>query len=335
MKILLRLGLLGVVLAVGGEAAIRWGIAAGSPTFKNADLYADWSTDEDYWKLRHLWGRPVAGNLGVRHDPLLGWVTPRKHDVAGVASPLLLLGDNFWESVGAQWPRESADRPLMLGELGYGYDQTLLRFQQAAYQYPHATALVGLFTAGVDRNLLSFRTGPKPYFSFTEDKLVLRGTPVEKDVEVHLADHPPQARSFLISALTRRWQLWKYKTELAVENRREEKEQLSRALLDQFITEAKDRSVRLAFVLFYYPEELAETGWREKFLKAYLEERGVPFFDTKELLVKMAKADEHSPRLFYSRTGHLNEEGSQIVAKALDERLASGRWARIPSVPLN
>ena len=67
---------MGLVVLVG-EGAFRLGVVLGSASFKNPGLYADWTSDDDYWKLRHLWGRKVSPESKEPLDPFLGWVVPK------------------------------------------------------------------------------------------------------------------------------------------------------------------------------------------------------------------------------------------------------------------
>jgi hypothetical protein len=325
------------------EFLFRGGILFNVSWVKNPDWYADWTSDDNYWKLRHLWIQKVTPQSKELIDPMLGWVTPRSPgnplgaitDIPyriDVNEPtVLIVGDSFIHG-----STEMKDRipqrvskelePLKahnLGVLGYGWDQVFLRAQQSKNTFKKPFIVAGLFTAGLDRSVLSFRTGPKPYFEKDGEGLILKGIPIPEDSEGWVKDHPPQIPSYLWAATTRIYQKMRAKNSLEVEGKELEKRQINEALLKAWVTQFKNEKTPLLFVLFYNKEELPYQGWREKFVKTQLDNLQAQYIDSKELLLEQSKIAAVKPESFYSKDGHLNEKGNEIVAIAIATRIKS------------
>src|SRR5688572_14613168 len=66
-----------VVAPVVGELGLRAGIRLGIPALRDPRLYADYFTDDDYWRLQHAWGAPAVHPAPERVDPVLGWAPSR------------------------------------------------------------------------------------------------------------------------------------------------------------------------------------------------------------------------------------------------------------------
>src|SRR6202012_4906930 len=124
-----------------------------------------------------------------------------------------------------------------LGVRGYGLDQIYLRFQQIRPAFHRPLPVFGVVTVDLDRSLLSFRTGQKPYFTINDDKLVLNGRPIETNPEQWLERHPPQIYSLLYALMVRQWDLISAKNALEIRAKREEKEKLNSRILEEMVTE--------------------------------------------------------------------------------------------------
>ena len=331
---------MGLVVLVG-EGAFRLGVVLGSASFKNPGLYADWTSDDDYWKLRHLWGRKVSPESKEPLDPFLGWVVPKSPtnplgaamDKTEKSQPIeyerpniLFFGDSFVQGQGdfsKRLPQQlAAIMPGVpvhnLGVRGYGVDQIYLRTLQISHSFKRPAWVIGLLTVDLDRSVLRFRTGPKPYFELPAGKLEVRGVPMEPDADRFLKNSPPEIDSYLFAFLKRRWTLLLAKgNELELTEGRDLKKEINAKILGELVSEARTRGIPLVFSLFYNREELSYVGWREKFLKEQLTHLGASFVDSKELLLSSAKASGASLEAFYLPEGHLNEKGNEIVARAI------------------
>ncbi len=321
------------------ESIVRAGIALRVSTFRNPDLYADWSTDDDYWKLRHLWGKNVMVH-GELYDPLLGWgipvtdknplgaVTDRPYEVDAYKPAVLFVGDAFVEGVTRMDKRlpqlvgNQLSTPVYnLGMSGYGLDQIFLKLQQARHSVKKPTAVVGVVSIDLDRTLQSFRTGPKPYFTLLNDHLMLKGVPVPRDPQTWLEKHPVKIESYLGSLVMRKLRRFQTSNSLEETYGKEEKKALNAAILKELICECHDDATPLLFVLFTTKEELNYEGWREKFLKTELRRSQIDFVDAKYELIHEARKAHRNVYDYFLSEGHLTAEANSLIANAVAKRL--------------
>ena len=326
------------------EVAVRVGIAAGVAALRSPDLYADSSTDDDWWKLHHRWG----GKFGVPEramvDPLLGWAPPRtRTNPLGIVRdepytverrpPIYLFyGDSFVKGLTPnpdKVPQRLESRlggPVVYnyGVGGYGVDQIYLRYRESIAQFDDPTVIVGVMTDDVDRCILRVRSGQKPYFEIEDGALVLHGTPIDPDPNAWLAAHPPSIRSYLAAMVRRaiyRIEAGDHPTEQRY--KRAEKERIGTRIIEELVADVRGRGLPLLFVLFYPRYELDHVGWRETLLRDVMARQGVPYVDMKELFLAEAQRRGVPPESFFDG-GHPNAAGNDIVAAALAERLRAG-----------
>ena len=321
-----------------GESAWRAAIASGSKKLRDPALYAEYSSDDDYWKLEQRWGPRWKAASPERVHPLLGWSQDRvtAENPLGLskaslrrlrsAKPkLLFYGDSFVRGAadpGFRLPeyldaRVGRMTVVDLGVGGFGLDQTYLMFRETHPKTRGPVVLVGVFLDDLDRSALTVRSSQKPYFvADPAGRLTLAGIPVEKDQPSFFASHPASIRSFLW-AFVRRTVLKRTDPGKA-----ELKRRVNGGLLDLFQAEAGRTRTRVLFALFYGEADLRATPWQEEFLKRELELRGLPYVDTKPLLLGHARASGAGLPSFYSSgDGHHNNLGNRVIAEGILARL--------------
>lgn len=316
------------------ETGFRLGIFFNVSFFRDPGKYADWTSDDDYWKLRNLWDKRVTAVSSEVLDPILGW-SPNRTDknplgVIGVhpdsikfdAPSVLFYGDSFVQGKGPWKERltfklqEKLGGPAVynLGVRGYGLDQIVLKFQQSHHFFKKPIVALGILTVDLDRSLLRFRTGQKPQFVFQKGELTLAGLPIYPNPERWIVKNPPHIQSYLFAFLRRKWELMHAPNELEVTRLQNEKRKLNEKILDLFCSEAEAEHQPKVFVLFYNQIELGYEGWREKFLKNYFDGHGLVFIDTKKLLLDELALHQTPTESWYDSEGHLNEKGNELVA---------------------
>jgi hypothetical protein len=345
---LLLFGLLVLTPALG-ELLLRAGISAGIPRLRHPGLYADPFSDDDYWKLHHRWqfkdNLQAVGSV----QPLLGWAprTTERNPLGIIAEPgyevdyespaVLFFGDSFVAGRGPIPERipQQLDALLPLevynyGVAGYGVDQIFLRFRETHPLFAQPTILFGILTTDLDRCLLSLRTGQKPRFVLQDGRLDLSGLPIDPDPAHYLATHPPRLRSYFVALVQRQARLWGAGGDgRELPYRRTEKQELNRRILDGVVAEARLRDLSPYFVLFYGPGEIRKEGWRETFLRREMERLELPYLDTKQLILRVARESSTPVAEFYRTTdAHLSALGNRIVAEALEREWRSGRMGR-------
>ena len=348
-KINLLLISLGLISPLVAECLIRGAIALGVPAFRNPGLYADALSDDDYWKLQFLWSeRPE--NPRVVQDPILGWA-PREtpENPLGVIADkpyrinleqpaILFYGDSFVDSpVGPPntipdlLARQESSIPVYnYGVQGYGVDQIFLRFQESHEQFEHPYILLGIMTSDLDRCVLKFRGAPKPYFVVQDGQLVLQGTPITATRSEWVRDHGVHIWSYLYSFVDMRIRLHQPGNLREASGKQKTKEKINSLLLKDLVDYCHAHDLPLKFVLFYDPEELTETGWREEFLRDQLRQLHADYVDTKPLLIERARQKGVDIWSFYRADHHLNARGNQIVARSVAEALSPWIAKRAP-----
>jgi len=311
-------------------------------------MYADYYSDDNYWKLYHLWKPDYHPPSAERVHPVLGWVnvpqtpenplgiihqTPYSPDYG--PGTVLFFGDSF--VVGAtpmpQKIPQIVDRLLPertvynYGGSGYGVDQIYLRFRMTYSQFHQPIILIGIFSDDLDRCVLSVRTGQKPYFTLQNETLTLAGLPIYANQREWLKQHPPTIASFFLAFLAHRLRIWKangHYYELFY--KREAKKRICAGILEALVQEARQHNLPLLFVFFYGQRELRYTGWREQFLVEQAEKWAVPYVDTKRVLLH-ASEQQHLPlsALFIQGDGHPTARANQLIAEAIGKRLRAFR----------
>ncbi|MFT7670190.1 MAG: hypothetical protein ACI8X5_002897 [Planctomycetota bacterium] len=319
------------------EGALRICIAGNIANLRNAKLFADSLSDNDHWKLRKLW----KGTARVAPDPLFGWSTPKtaKNPLGVIRlhgyepqtkNVVLCFGDSFMEGV-TPFPHKIPDQleerleeqtVYNYGVGGYGVGQMYLRFLADHSQYVDPTIVVGIMTRDLDRSILSVRGSPKPRFRVTGGKLALEKFDSSLDAESWRTNNPPTIRSYLLAMAIQRWRrLAAGGNVMELDYRREEKQQVNRAIIAGFIDEARAHDLRLLFVILPTSKNVERTGWRTEFLRETFKEFKVPFVDGgKALRADMRKTSRKS-ELYFLPDNHPNEMGNGVFADAIAERI--------------
>jgi hypothetical protein len=330
-----------------GEAVLRAGIGLGFDRLRDPGLYADPHSDDDYWRLQHVWGfKDNLQDAGSVH-PLLGWA-PRaspRNPLGIIAEPgypvdlasecVLLFGDSFVAGRGPleeRLPRRLEEllgiRVYNYGVAGYGLDQIFLRFRETHPLFARPAIGIGVLTTDLDRSVLTVRTGQKPWFALREGVLELRGLPIDPDPERFVARDPPRVRSYFAALVLRQGRLALAGGNGAeIGHKRSEKQEINRRILADLVGEARRRGLQPFFVLFYEPTELHRSGWRETFLRAELGRLEVPYLDTKELFLRLARERSQPLAAFYRTTdAHPSALGNLLVAEALARAWQDGTF---------
>jgi hypothetical protein len=331
------------VLAEGLLRLLLFAAWAPSTPLRRPELYAGYSSDDDYWRLHYQFDR---SGYPTRRDvvhPLLGWSQDRitednrlglmNETLTAISSPgrkIAIYGDSFVR--GASEPRFHIPRYTTRGFNdttlidfsvgGYGFDQIYLMFEQTKDLLQVSDVVVGVLTEDLDRAVLSFRTYQKPYFEVESESLILRGVPIDPDPEHYWRSNAPGIRSYLLAFLVRKFA--PYDPELAARLRKlPQKKAVSVKIIEQFEKQAKARNVRLLFLLFYAEGDLRMTTWQEALLKQELGHRRIPFLDTKPLLLAYADKENLPLSDFYVPNGHHNNLGNQRISESLHAALSA------------
>lgn len=336
------------VALFSAEFFFRAAIAVNSPFFKNPALYADFYTDDNYWKLNFCWKTGKLVWIPPNLHPLLGWtqapVSPEnpmglqkdtfdRLNMDG-RKKILFYGDSFIKgraSEDFELPRYLNRKipgkdVLDLGMGGFGADQIYLMFRETHEKAVKPVVLVGMLVEDdMDRTILKFRSGPKPYFVAEKDgTLALKGIPVNLSVSDYLKESPPRIYSYLYQFL--RMKFFK-------DDRRREKQIITSQLIGWIQESCKKQGASLAYVLFYgknffKTKGYQGAGWKEDFLKSELTRRGIDFIDIKPAIAKyLAENGGDVMPLYFPDDGHHSDLGNQVVGDEIFRYLKAKGYA--------
>lgn len=311
--------------------------------FRNPSLYADHLSSDNWWKLYHAFHKPVNATTKHPHS-LLGWANETfseetyLHTEAaqvGGRRPVLLYGDSFTQCI---FPKDDCFQGILnkdqefsrthyvlnYGVAGYGVDQMYLLLQNSLPLYHHPHVIVGIYTRDLDRSILSFFVGPKPYFEVVEDELALQGTPIVQDPSAYQDDYPPQIWSYLyrlwLHQEGRPFRLRQYLR--GTDTAQAKKQRVNEQLVDEMLREIERRHLPVVFIIFSDPEQIKEVGWREEFLAELFTRRGVPYISSRDVINKdMQRHAKPLEAYFMPNDNHPNAYQTRLIAQELQRHL--------------
>jgi hypothetical protein len=274
--------------------------------FRKPELYFDYDSDSNYWKLYYLFNGKLKPPANPH--PLLGWggyFSPDTY-LHGEASNIkgrkavLLYGDSF---AGCLTTKEEcfqgilnadadfATRAYFLnyGGGGYGIDQIFLLLKNSLHHFQNPFVIVSLLTQDIDRSTLSVRIGQKPYFELVDGELVLHGIPIESDPNVFFVKNPPTIPSYLFRLWVQGngWPQQVRQYFKGIDRIRYRKMEISEHLLLNTIYELKERQLQHVFVIFHLDravQDVNRTDWQEDLIERVLRNNHERYISSKEIV---------------------------------------------------
>jgi len=341
-----------ITALVVGEGVYRWmifGDAEWCADLRHPGQYADFFSDDDYWKLYHRFdGRYQPP--GETH-PELGWVhrfdrETFRHDRAdaiGTHRPVLLYGDSFATCVDTVLCFErlledepefaSGHRLLNYGVGGYGLDQIMMLYERSIGLYDNPFVVVMVMPFDLDRSALSVRVGQKPFFTLEDGALQLQGVPIDPDPYAYLANNPPQIQSYVYRKLLfssyapKALRGWIRDADGVISH----KKRLASAMIKNIINDLRSREFEFLFVVFHphWPGISPldqEIDWRDPFLRSLLEAEQVPYIWSKDLFeTEMAGERPDFSEWIIPENGHPTTRFNRLVADAIQSHVMRGK----------
>ncbi len=337
------------------EVLFRWAIFSNVAAFKNLrdpNLYANYFSEE-LQKLRVLLD-PESG-IAQNPHPELGWIGDAsaddvKHNKSAEINgrrPVLLYGDSFaqcpssrvecFEDILNKDPEFARDHYLLNYGCGnYGVDQIYLSMKYSLDHYDNPFVVFSLMTLDLDRALSRIRPIPKPYFEIVNDKLVLH-PPSTKSKFEYVKENPPSVKSYLFRLLyhkVRNWLLIEFPNRfdwLRYDHRdwKEKVIRINEKILEAAIQELESRHLDYVVLIFHpqwrYESSFTEQFWRDKFLKDFLDSRGISYIWSKSIILDDAKKTGQLDIAKYiiRGDGHPTELYNQLVAREIKKRVLS------------
>jgi hypothetical protein len=345
----LRLGpavLGGAFLVLLGEAFLRVTLCTRLielPLVEYPGLYADPFSDDDFWVLETGWSGSRRPRRTSPVDPELGWTAsnggtlgvsgPRFRELSDVTErPVLFFGDSFVadlpERLELQLPGHDV---LNYGVGGYGTDQILLRAERQVrvFRGRNPLVLIGVLLEDMDRSLLRFRGGQKPYFTIESGRLV-EHAPRFSDDEEFLRNHRLRIRSFLLAAASglKRLLTRRFGGDPA------RREAINRLLFQRACRQLAAEGIEAGFVVFFSRHELKEVALgREP--ERLRELRGIlrdvctmPGLETSDFL--FAEEAGREIESLYLEDGHHSALANEIISRSLARAIRHGFCKPIP-----
>ncbi len=273
---------------------------------RSPHFYADYRTDDLYWKLYRRWG---PQNTHFTLHSKLGWVgnfnpnTFRHYEEFHIRKrqTVLMFGDSFvscegevicFEELLDQSTNMTDEYGILnYGVGGYGIDQIFLLMKEVLPLYPDAIVVIGIMTMDIDRAHLSVREAPKPRF-------------VERD-GAFFVDQPEEKGDLEVPSLLYRRLLYSSVVPQDVravlqnaERVQTEKSERTRWIIKELGTVLS--SHRSCVVLFDpFQNKEPSNGWRMRVLEETFTEWGPNRTVRTSLLLK-----EHSFDALIQRNGH-------------------------------
>ena len=288
----------------------RWTVAAGGAVASGespVEFYRKWPTS-----LAPDAEQGYARKPGVKtpcHETT-NLATRGTRDYAMEGRRIVFLGDSFVESAACsndtlttKVEKLTGIDTLNYGVGGYGVDQVFLTFRRVlpGCDRKDCLFLIGLIRDDFDRLLLRVRTSPKPYFTISDDRLVLHTDHIHPDALNDFYRRPPE-RFYLYYFLRGRLGFPVYASMLTAtrDERRNATLALSRLIFAEMAERMREGRFRLALVIF-------PTPWDpfDKELLALLRAQGIPVVDLQDCLGGKAGpelyAESHPTSLANSR----------------------------------
>ncbi len=252
--------------------------------------YEDYNSD-DYWKLLYKF----TNKKGIENpQPLLGWwghfnretLTHNDENELQGRRPVLLYGDSFAKCVDSVLCFEdilnndslfSSEYFLLnYGVGGYGVDQICLLFENTVDRFENPFVIFSLLTTDMDRSMLQFRDAQKPYFVVNENKLELKGVPINQSTAEFIKQNPPSIRSYLFNRF-RNSELYpvKKQNQHKKENYIEDIKNLNELIITRVLKKLKNDGLDYV-VLIFHPEHHAASEWRISYLSDLCDKYNIP-----------------------------------------------------------
>lgn len=244
----------------------------------------------------------------------MGIAKPIPKEIPFSDETVLLFGDSFAAGFGMYLNRALPDQIVMnFGVGGYGTDQILMRMRESHPQFSNPKIVVSVLTTDMDRSMLRFRSGQKPFFEIDDGELIKKGFPIFPTTEEYLANNPIEIRSFI-------WAMLGRKIAAAAPKDRndlspyEDMMTLNGKIIEKLVSESTERDSSAIFIVFYTERDIRLNTWRGPFIIEELEKSGAKIVDTKPLLLELAEAEGVKLKELYRPDHHLDVLANEFIA---------------------
>jgi hypothetical protein len=305
--------------------------------------------DDEFWKARiraAIAEERDPGWRDIQFDATLGWrMTPNwrsegvEHNARGYRASdeflfthekprALFIGDSFTYGLGvtneetfsARFEHATGIEAINTGVNGFGIDQALLMWKNEGMSYAPDVLVLGYFVGNFNRNGLTVRDGPKPYFSRSPDedgRFVLEGVPVPPITALVNDGFFDSGPSLRVIELIRYVQRRIYsRLDIHETEDNQEKAQINDFILRQLQDSATSANVRFLILIIGHCEDgVPEDMWIEERIAQSCAAHGI---DCINMAAEMRQSDYDA---FYGSNCHWSPRGHQLAADRIAEFL--------------
>ena len=215
---------------------------------------------------------------------------------------------------------------LNFGVGGYGTDQISLRLQReyGKFESRKPILLIGIMLRDMDRALLRYRGGQKPYYEIDGDTLKLN-LPKYKTNEEYFERYTFYSKSFVLSLLAAPMRLILHSDQWCAHKRFA----LNLRIIADMLGFIRNHNVDAYVVLFYAQNDLLHVSAREEEIKKIFSDLGFrEIIDTKEILTTyLHETANENFEILYSKKllWHHSVEANRAIAEGIARFLRSKR----------
>jgi len=313
--------------------------------FRNPGLYADYFSEDDYWKLYYIFDGKYKPPESPHHK--LGWVGnfSREDYLHNDSSSLkgrrsiLFYGDSYAQcSEGNVICFESFlsnDKYLNkvyyllnYGVGGYGLDQIFLLFKNTIKKYEKPFVVFSFMVLDLDRSILTVRVGQKPLFIINNNELQLSETAIYKNPDDYYYNNPPQIKSYIYRKIVY-GNILPLRIKSILKNEKNyiaDKVLINKKILDETSRILSENNTDFVFLVFHthWPgvSSLDKLDWRDDFLINYFEEHNLPFIWSREIIDKdMGLTNKDYTKYIDPDNGHPTTYLNELIYTELKKNL--------------
>jgi hypothetical protein len=239
---------------------------------------------------------------------------------------IIFYGNSYVESdacsdntITAKIEKKTGIDTLNYGIGGYGFDQIYLLFKRTFSQFKGNKNIyfIGVLSDDFNRMLLKVRTSPKPYFTLSNNKLILHTEHINKDdLESYFIEYRPKFNFYSVNLLKRSvgkligW----------YENRKKEVAMITTHILEDMKRIKEENDLTIYFILFYSKKEMENNVDVFQFFKNQLQEKHFEYLDLKDCLPKYMTNIIHLNKIYH---GHPSSLGNEIFSECIINNIIS------------
>jgi hypothetical protein len=345
----LAINLLGITLpaliltAVASEGIFRallFSKVGFMEKFRKPELYFDYDSESNYWKLYYLFGGKLKPPPNPH--PLLGWGGDfsRETYLHNQASHIkgrkavLLYGDSF---AGCLTSKEECFQGILnaddefaarcyflnYGVGNYGVDQIFLLLKNSLDHFQNPFVIASVLTQDIDRSTLSVRIGQKPYFELVDGELVLQGIPINSDPKDFFVKNSPTIPSYLFRLWVQGngWPQQIRQYFKGVDRIRNRRIKINEKLFLNMIYELRKRHLQHVFVVFHLDHAVQNPDWidwQNDLIERVLRDNHEPYISTKEIVRQHLREHNGTMDDYYIKgDGHPTALQNKILADVM------------------